>query len=65
MGVHQLGPNLCHLHLIDELSRFSNAVIIKSRSTDIIIKIFQKYWISLFDSPNAVFSDNGGKFISK
>ena len=47
--------------LIDEFSRFNNAVIL---STDIII-MFLKYWISLFGSPNAVLSDNRGKFVSK
>ena len=65
MDLHQLGPNLWYLHLIDEFSRFSNAVIIKSKSTDIIIKMFLKYWISLFGSPNTVLGDNGGEFVSK
>ena len=48
----------------DEFSRFSNAVIIKSKSRDIIIKMFLKYWISLFGSPNTVFSDKGDEFVS-
>ena len=30
MDLHQLKQNLWYLHLIDEFSRFSNAVIIKS-----------------------------------
>ena len=47
MNLHQLGPHLWFLHLIDEFSRFSNAVITKSKFTDIIIKMFLKYWISL------------------
>ena len=58
MDLHQLGPNLWYLHLIDEFSRFSIDVIIKSKSTDIITKMFLKYWISLFGTPNTVFSDN-------
>ena len=53
------------LHLIDEFSRFSIVVIIKSESTDNIIKMFLKYWISLFGSPNTVFSGKGGEFTSK
>ena len=65
MDLYQLGPNLWYLHLIDEFSRFSNAVIIKSKSADIIIKMFLKYWISLFGSPNTVLGDNGGEFVSK
>ena len=64
MGLHQLGPNLWYLHFTDKFSRFSN-VIIKSKSTNIIIKIFLKYWVSLFGSPNTVFSNNGGEFVSK
>ena len=47
MDLHQLGPNLWYLHLSDEFSRFSNAVII-SKSTDIIMNMFLKYWINLF-----------------
>ena len=46
MDLHQLGPDLWYLHFIDEFSRFSNAVTIKIKSKDIIIKIFLKYWIS-------------------
>ena len=65
MDLHQLEQNIWYLHLIDEFSRFSNAVIIKSKSTELIIKMVLKYWISLFGSPNTVFSDNGGEFVSK
>ena len=39
MDSHQVGPNLWYLHLINEFSKFSNSVIIKSKSTDIIIKV--------------------------
>ena len=65
MDLHQLGPNLWCFQLIEEFPRFSNAVIIKSISADIIVKIFPKYWISLFGSPNTVFGDNGGEFVWK
>ena len=37
----------------------------KTKSTDVIIKMFLKYWISLFGNPNTVFSDNRGEFVSK
>ena len=47
MDLHQLGPNLWYLHLSDEFSRFSNAVMI-SKSTDIIMKMFLEYWINFF-----------------
>ena len=49
---------------MDEFSRFSNTVIIKRKSTD-IIKMFLKYCISLFGSPNTIFSESGGEFVSK
>ena len=65
MDLHQLEQNLWYLHLIDKFSRFSNAVIIKSKSTNIIIKKILKYRICLFGSPNTIFSDNGGEFVSK
>ena len=52
-------------HLINEFSRLSNAVIIKIKSTYTIIKIFLKYWVGLFGSPNTVLSDNVGEFVSK
>ena len=31
MDLHRLGPNLWHLHLIAEFSRFNNAVILKKQ----------------------------------
>ena len=57
--------NLWHLHSTDKFSRFNNAAIIKSKSTDIIIKMLLKYWTSLFGSPDTVFSDNRGESASK
>ena len=65
MDLHQLGPNLWYLHLIDEFCRFSNAAIIKSKSSNVVTKMFLKYWISLFGTPNTLFSDNRGEFVSK
>ena len=65
MNLHQVGPNLWYLHLIDEFSRFCNAVTIKIKSTDIIIEMFLNHWISLFGSPNSVFCDNRGEFVLK
>ena len=62
---HQLGTYLWYLHLIDEFYKFSNSVIIKNKSTDFIIKMFLKYWICLFGSPNTVISDSRGEFASK
>ena len=65
MDLHQLGDNLWYLHFIDEFSRFSNGVVIKSKQSNIIIQNFLKHWISIFGTPISVFSDNGGEFVSK
>ena len=56
---HQLSDNLWYFQMIDEFTRFSNAVIIKSKATPVVIKKFIQCWISLLGSPNRVFSDNG------
>ena len=48
------------LHLIDHVSRFSAAAIVKSkRPEEIIEKIFD-IWIRVFGPPKKFFSDNGG-----
>ena len=65
MDLRQLGDNLWHLHFIDEFSRFSNVVVIKSKQSNVIIQNFLKHWISIFGTPISVFSDNGGEFVSK
>ena len=50
------------LHLIDHVSRFSAAAIVKSkRPEEIIEKIFD-IWIRVFGPPKKFFSDNGGEF---
>ena len=50
--------------MIDEFTRFSNVAINKSKATPVVRKRFTQCWISLFGSPNRVFSDNGGEFKS-
>ena len=61
MDLHQLEPKLWFMHIIDEFSRYSNAIIIRHK--DESVKVFMKCWISLFGAPKKVFSDNGGEFI--
>ena len=65
MDLHSLEKNIWYFHMIDEFTRFSNAVIIKSKHPDVIIKNFLRNWISIFGSPSKVFSDNGGEFFSR
>ena len=62
MDLHQLEPKLWFMHIIDEFSRYSNAIIIRHKDES-VIKVFMKCWISLFGAPKKVFSDNGGEFI--
>ena len=64
MNLYQLGANLWYLRFIDEFSRFSNGVAIKSKQSN-IIQNFLKQWISIFKTPVSVFSDNGGEFAPK
>ena len=64
VDLHQLSDNLRYFHMIDEFTRFSNAVIIKSKAITVVTKKFILCWISLFGSPNRVFGDNGGEFES-
>ena len=52
------------LHLIDHLSRFSAAAVVKSKKpNEIIAKVFQ-CWISIFGPPKRFLHDNGGEFVN-
>ena len=48
--------------MIDEFTRYSNAVIIKKKSS--CLTAFIKNLLSIFGVPKRLFSDNGGEFIS-
>ena len=50
------------LHLIDHVTRFSAAAIVKSKEKEGIIKNIFKIWSSIYGPPSKCFSDNGGKF---
>ena len=50
------------LHLIDLSTRYSNAVVVKSKHKDVIVKNILQHWIALFGAPNKILSDNGGEF---
>ena len=52
------------LHLIDHVSRFSAAAVVRSKKpSEIIAKIFQ-CWISVFGPPKRFLHDNGGEFVN-
>ena len=65
MDLHYIDKNLWYFHMIDEFSRYSNAVIVKSKQPEVIIQNFIQNWISIFGSPIKIFSDNGGEFVSE
>ena len=50
------------LHIIDHLTRFSVAVILKSKEPKEIISAIMKSWISIFGPPSKFLTDNGGEF---
>ena len=62
MDLHNLVPNkVWYLHMVDEFTRFSNAIIIRNKK--MAYRGFLLSWISLFGPPSSMFSDNGGEFI--
>ena len=52
------------LHLIDHVSRFSAACIVKSKKPNEIIDAIFRIWISVFGPPKRFLSDNGGEFVN-
>ena len=64
MDRHQLGENLWHLGFIDEFSRFSSAINVKTKSSKIITGKFLQNWISVFVPPSKISCGNEGEFVS-
>ena len=54
--------NIHILHLIDLSTRYSNAVVIRSKHKDVIVKNILQHWIAPFGVPNKILSDNRGDF---
>ena len=50
------------LHLIDHLTRFSSAIVCKSKEPKEIISGIIKAWIGIFGPPEKFLTDNGGEF---
>ena len=50
------------LHLVDHVTRFSAAAVVKSKDRNEIIKHLFHTWISIFGALPKLFSDNGGEF---
>ena len=58
------GENVYIFHMIDHLSRFSSACLIRNKQKGTIVKGFIDHWFKLFGSPNRILCDNGGEFIN-
>ena len=60
--MHEINSSLYYFHMIDQFTRYRNAVIIKKRSSS--LTAFIKYWLSILGAPKRLFSDNGRESIS-
>ena len=63
MDLHQISSNMWYLHMIDEFTRYSNAVIINDKK--MAARAFLTDWIKHYGRPKKVYSDNGGEFIGQ
>ena len=64
LDLHEVNSEIYYFHMIDEFTRYSNAVIIKKKSPCLCLKAFINNWLSISGAPKRLFSDNGGEFIS-
>ena len=53
------------LHLIDAGTRYTNAMLIKSKRKVVIVNMIFENWIKYFGSPLRIHSDNGGEFANE
>ena len=53
IDLHEIQLNIWYMHIIDEFTRLSNAVIIRSKT--VAVKTFLKHWVSLFGIPRNLF----------
>lgn len=53
------------LHCIDLLTRYSVAVIIRSKEKEVIVENFFKSWIAIFGRPEQTLCDNGKEFCNE
>ena len=61
MDLKEYSQNVWFLHLIDLVTRYPEAAVIKSKDKDAIAKKLCQIWIAIFGSPHKFFSDNGGE----
>lgn len=58
------GEGLYIFHIIDHLSRFSAACLIRNKKKGTIVQGFLSHWFKLFGAPGRILCDNGGEFIN-
>ena len=59
MDLKQYGVGVWFLNLIDHATRFCASAVIRSKASDVIIRIFFRIWISIFGPPQKYLSDTG------
>ena len=64
MDLKEISKDPCEwiLHFVDGATRYTNAVLVKSKKKDIIVQEVFENWIKYFGSPSRFHSDNGGEF---
>ena len=48
--------------MIDHVTRYSAAAVIRPKKKDVIIDNVFKHWVTLFGCPKKIIADNGGEF---
>ena len=64
MDLKQLGVGTWIFHMVDAATRFSAAVIVRTKQTQEIIKHIYANWIGIFEPPKRYIIDNGCEFSS-
>ena len=54
--------NVWFLHLVDHATRFSQSIVIRSKSKEVIVNGIFKIWMTVFGHPQKFLVDNGGEF---
>ena len=52
------------LHMIDHLTRYSSACVLRNKTKETIVKAVLEYWVRIFGSPKFQLTDNGGEFVN-
>ena len=64
LDLKSFGPEGYILHIVDHLTRYSSACIIKNKQKETIVKGLIKYWIRIFGCPKYFLSDNSEQFVN-